>query len=146
MQATSPDHTPDPSKSIPLDSPRQRLVDDIIALYSCHTIVERVKRYTPGCVYDHWFVYANDRYKMAGQWFTLPKLSNASVNNGYQIIKNERDFIQFENDQLWKFRVIPKTERITGSVSLILDPDAADNDFIQVKVLQRSSKRKGLLA
>lgn len=51
-----------PSKSIPLDRARQALVDDIIALYSCEPTIERVKRYTPDCVYDDQFVYANDRY------------------------------------------------------------------------------------
>ncbi|EKG12315.1 hypothetical protein MPH_10620 [Macrophomina phaseolina MS6] len=131
--ATDQDYTPDPSKSLPLPPARQRLVDDIIALYSCAPTVERVKRYSPDCVYDDQFVYANDRYKMAGQWFALPKLFKNSVNNGYQVIKNERDFIQFKNDQSWTFRIIPKTARVTGLVSLSLDPDTVDGDFIQVK-------------
>lgn len=90
------DYTPDPSKSIPLDGPRQALIDDIIALYSCQPTVERVKRYTADCVYDDQFVYANDRYKMAGQWFALPKLFKASVNEKYEIVKNDRDLIQFK--------------------------------------------------
>lgn len=59
------DWKPNPSKSIPLSPARQRLVDDIIELYSCHPTIERVKRYTPDCVYDDQFVYANDRYKVS---------------------------------------------------------------------------------
>jgi hypothetical protein len=55
------DWHPDPSKSLPLDKARQALINDIIALYSCEPTVERVKRYTPDCVYDDQFVYANDR-------------------------------------------------------------------------------------
>lgn len=94
------DYHPDPSKSLPLNPARQRLVDDIIALYSCEPTVERVKRYTPDCVYDDQFVYANDRYKMAGQWFALPKLFNGSKNEGYQIVKNEPGMIQFRNEQV----------------------------------------------
>lgn len=94
------DYTPDPSKSLPLSPARQALVDDIIALYSCQPTIERVKRYTPDCVYDDQFVYANDRYKMAGQWFALPKLFKNSVNEGYQIVKNEKGLIQFRNEQV----------------------------------------------
>ena len=94
------DYTPDPSKSLPLSPARQRLIDDIIALYSCEPTVERVKRYTPDCVYDDQFVYANDRYKMAGQWFALPKLFNGSKCEGYQIVTNDRDLIQFRNEQV----------------------------------------------
>ncbi|KAB2571661.1 hypothetical protein DBV05_g9691 [Lasiodiplodia theobromae] len=131
--ATDEDYTPDPTKSLPLDAARQALVDDIIALYSCAPTVERVRRYAADCVYDDQFVYANDRFKMAGQWFALPKLFRASVNNGYQVVKNERGLIQFKNDQSWTFRVIPKTARVTGLVSLSLDPDTVDSDFIQVK-------------
>lgn len=131
--ATSEDYKPDPSKSLPLSPARQRLIDDIIALYSCEPTVERVKRYTPDCVYDDQFVYANDRYKMAGQWFALPKLFNASKNEGYEIIKNDRDLIQFKNEQSWTFRVIPKTATINALVSLSLDPGTVDSDFIQVK-------------
>ncbi|KAI4209018.1 MAG: hypothetical protein LQ351_008016 [Letrouitia transgressa] len=131
--ATSEDYTPDPSKSLPLSVPRQRLVDDIIALYSCEPTVERVKRYTSDCVYDDQFVYANDRYKMAGQWFALPKLFKASKNEGYQVVVDEPGLIQFKNAQSWTFAVIPKTATINALVSLSLDPGTENSDFIQVK-------------
>jgi len=131
--SSSEDWKPDPSKSLPLNPARQRLIDDIIALYSCEPTIERVKRYTPDCVYDDQFVYANDRYKMAGQWFALPKLFKASKNEGYQIVKNEQNLIQFRNEQSWTFLVIPKTATINALVSLSLDPETSDSDFIQVK-------------
>lgn len=86
---TTEDMKPNPSQSLPLSSARQALIDDIIALYSCEPTIKRVERYTPDCVYDDQFVYANDRYKMAGQWFALPKLFKESRNEGYQVIKNE---------------------------------------------------------
>lgn len=86
---TTEDMKPNPSQSLPLSSARQALIDDIIALYSCEPTIKRVERYTPDCVYDDQFVYANDRYKMAGQWFALPKLFKESRNEGYEVIKNE---------------------------------------------------------
>jgi len=94
------DYKPDPSKSLPLSKPRQELVDDICELYSCRPTIERVKRYTPDCVYDDQFVYANDRYKMAGQWFALPKLFKDSTCHGIQVVKNEPGLIQFRNEQV----------------------------------------------
>jgi len=131
--ATSEDYEPDPSKSIKLSPQRQALVDDIIALYSCQPTVQRVKRYTSDCVYDDQFVYANDRYKMAGQWFALPKLFNASINESYQVIRSDDDVIQFKNKQSWTFRLIPKTATITGLVTLSLDPATKDSQFMQIK-------------
>ncbi|KAK3209105.1 hypothetical protein GRF29_69g809247 [Pseudopithomyces chartarum] len=112
--------------------PRQQM-HLIIALYSCQPTVERVKRYTADCVYDDQFVYANDRYKMAGQWFALPKLFKSSVNESYEVIRSDEDMIQFKNKQSWTFRLIPKTATITGLVSLVLDPATKDSDFMQIK-------------
>ncbi|KAI9723154.1 MAG: hypothetical protein M1828_004257 [Chrysothrix sp. TS-e1954] len=125
---------PDPSKSLPVSPARKALIEDIIALYSCEPTVERVKRYTPDCVYDDQFVYANDRYKMAAQWFALPKLFKDSSNHGWQVVRNDRDLIQFRNEQSWTFLPpIPKTAKINALVSLSLDPATIDSDFIRVK-------------
>lgn len=94
------DYTPDPSKSIPLSPARQALVEDIVALYEMKPTIERVKRYTPDCVYNDQFVYANDRYKMAGQWFALPKLFKGAKSHGWQVVTNDRDLIQFRHEEV----------------------------------------------
>lgn len=127
------DFTPDPSKSIPLPPNRQALLDDIIELYSCHPTIERVKRYTPDCVYDDQFVYANDRYKMAGQWFALPKLFNKSVCEKIQVVRSDDHVLQFKNEQSWTFKLIPKTATINALVTLSLDPETVNSDFERVK-------------
>lgn len=98
--APSEDYTPDPSKSIKLSPARQALVEDIIDLYSCKPSIKKVERYTSDCVYDDQFVYANDRYKMAGQWFALPKLFKDSKNERYEVVLNEPGLIQFRNEQV----------------------------------------------
>jgi hypothetical protein len=147
--SSSENWKPDPSKSLPLDKARQAFVDDILALYGCEPTIERVRRYTPVCVYDDQFVYANDRYKMAGQWFALPKLFKASKNEGYQIVRCDDDVIQFRNEQVsydslnqvsklifhqsWTFKIIPKTATINALVTLSLDPETVHRDFIRVK-------------
>jgi len=70
---------------------------------------------------------------MAGQWFALPKLFKASKNEGYEIVKNDKDLIQFKNEQSWTFKIIPKTATINALVSLSLDPATVDSDFVQIK-------------
>ena len=40
------------------------------------------------------------RYKMAGQWFALPKLFKASKNEGYQVVRSDDEVIQFKNEQV----------------------------------------------
>jgi hypothetical protein len=51
-------------------------------------------------VYDDQFAYANNRYKMAAQWFALPKLFKDSVNEGYEVIRSDEEMIQFKNKQV----------------------------------------------
>lgn len=131
--STTEDYHPDPSKSLPLPPNRQALVDDIIALYSCQPTIRRVERYTPDCVYDDQFVYANDRYKMAGQWFALPKGFTESKNEGYQIIRSDDEMIQFKNEQSWTFKVVPKTATVNAIVTLMLEPETRDSEFMRVK-------------
>lgn len=123
---TTEDMTPDPSKSIKLSPARQALVDDIIALYSCEPTIRRVERYTPDCVYDDQFVYANDRYKMAGQWFALPKLFKASKNEKYEIIKNDENVIQFKNEQVGS---IPTRHHPMSDILTILVLDLPPSDL-----------------
>ena len=43
----------------------------------------------------------NDRYKMAAQWFALPKLFKASKNEGYQVMRSDDEIIQFKNEQVY---------------------------------------------
>lgn len=55
----------------------------VIALYSYQPTFDLVKGYRSDCVYDDKFAYADDLYKMAGQYFALSKLFRASANEVY---------------------------------------------------------------
>ncbi|CDO76385.1 hypothetical protein BN946_scf184578.g2 [Trametes cinnabarina] len=147
QSADDDDYHPDPANSLPLSPARQALLDDILALYSCHPTRARVQRYTPDCVYDDQFVYANDRFKMAGQWFALPKLFRSSTNDAYQVVKKRPplDPVQeragpllsypcicpLSPPQTWTFLGGLKSTTINALVSLSLDPDSAHSDFPQ---------------
>jgi hypothetical protein len=98
------DWHPEPTKSLPLNAARQALVNDILALYSCEPTVDRIKRYTPDCVYDDQFVFVNDRYRMAGQWFALPKLFRESRTVAYQVVRSDEEVIQVRNKQVFYIR------------------------------------------
>ncbi|KAI6083470.1 hypothetical protein F4821DRAFT_262854 [Hypoxylon rubiginosum] len=75
------------------------------------------------------FVYANDRYKVAGQWFALPKLfkrREPRITSRYQ--RPGLDPVQ-----AWTFKIIPKTAVINALVSLSLNPGFVDSDFIRIE-------------
>ena len=131
--SSSSDYTPDASKSLSLTPQRQALLDDIIALYSCQPTIERIKRYSPDCVYDDQFGYADNRFKVAGQWFALPKLFSSSENLGHQVVRSDQEMLQFKNSQRWTLRLLPKSVTMNTLVSLSLDPETVYSDFIRVK-------------
>jgi len=70
------------------------------------------------------------------------KLFKDSHNVGYEIIKNDRNLIQFKNEQSWTFAGIHKTAVIKALVSLSLDPDTVDSDFIQIKYHKDQANEK----
>ncbi|OAA37493.1 hypothetical protein ISF_09918 [Cordyceps fumosorosea ARSEF 2679] len=126
------DFTPVKDKSIPLSPKRQALLDDVVALYSCRPSIERVKRYTPDAVYDDQFGYANNRYKIAGQ----------CENLGYEVTRNDPDMIEFKNQQKWTFAILQKTATIDSMVTLKLDPETVDQDFIRIKYHKDQANEK----
>lgn len=128
------DYTPNPAKSLPLSAARQALVDDIIALYALGATVDRVKRYTPDAVYNDELGYANDRYKIAGQWFGLPYVFREGKSRSHEIVTNDRDLIQFRHEMEWTPKLLPKKVTLRSLVSLSLDPATRDDvEFIRVK-------------
>ncbi|KAG6013183.1 hypothetical protein E4U43_007445 [Claviceps pusilla] len=144
--SSASDFTPNPSASLRLPPPRQALLDDIIALYSCQPTVDRIKRYTPDCIYDDPFGYADNRYKIAGQWFALPKMFSASVNAGYEVVRSDDEVLQFKSEQKWTFRLLPKTVTLKSLVTLTLEPESVRDggDFLRVKYHKDQNSDKDL--
>jgi hypothetical protein len=104
--------------------------------------IERIKRYTPDCVYDDQFGYADNRYKVAGQWFALPKLFSLSENTGYQVIRSDEEMIQFKNEQKWTFRLVQMSATLNSLVSLRLDPETVKDDFMRIKYQKDQANEK----
>ncbi|KAK4125066.1 hypothetical protein N657DRAFT_643869 [Parathielavia appendiculata] len=127
------DYTPNPSKSFPLSPARKALVDDIISLYEMGATVERMQRYTPDAVYNDEVGYADDRFKIASQWFGLSYVFREAKSHGHEIITNDKDLIQFLHEITWQPKLVPKTLTLKSLVSLSLDPATVDGEFIRVK-------------
>jgi len=127
------DYTPNQAKSLPLSPTRQALVNDIVSLYEMGATIDRVKRYTPDAVYHDELGYADDRYKIAGQWFGLPYIFSEAKSHGHEVITNDRDLIQFRHEMEWVTKLVPKKIRLRSLVSLSLDPASIDDEFIRVK-------------
>ncbi|KAK4102718.1 hypothetical protein N658DRAFT_494753 [Parathielavia hyrcaniae] len=127
------DYTPNPSKSLPLSPARQALVDDMISLYEMGATVARMQRYTPDAVYHDAVGLADDRYRIASQWFGLPYVFSEARSRGHEVVTNDRDLIRFRQEISWQPKLVPKALTLRSLVSLALDPATVDSDFIRVK-------------
>lgn len=112
MAATKRLHLPFPSlrHAKPLST-------NIISLYCCHPTSDRILRYTPDCVYDDQFVRADDRYKVAEQWFALPQLFESSTNEGYQVVRSDSKVIRFIIQRTWTFRMVTHEAMLKSRVT-----------------------------
>jgi hypothetical protein len=75
-------------------------------------------------------VYANDRYKMAGQWFALPKLFKSSINESYQVIRSDDEMIQLKNKQVRNENILYIIDLVVlASTVLDLPPHSQNSDY-----------------
>lgn len=118
-----PDYTTNPAKSLPLETSHQALLDDILSLYCCQATAGRVSRYTADEIYDDELSYANDRDKIAGQRFALPKLFFQGKSLRHEVVTHNENLIQIKNEQQWKLRLVQRSVTTRHFISLSMAPD-----------------------
>ncbi|GLA29646.1 hypothetical protein M752DRAFT_303934 [Aspergillus phoenicis ATCC 13157] len=114
------DYTPHPENSLPLPPSRQSIQDHIIALYCGSASAEDMSVYAEQAVYDDPFSYCDTRYKIAGQWYGIPKLFSKSENLGTEVVSNTEDEMVWKQRQKYTFRGIGASRTEDSLVSLRL--------------------------
>ncbi|RAK87298.1 hypothetical protein BO79DRAFT_269059 [Aspergillus costaricaensis CBS 115574] len=114
------DYTPHPENSVPLPPSRQSIQDHIIALYCGSASAEDMSVYAEQAVYDDPFSYCDTRYKIAGQWYGIPKLFSKSENLGTEVVLNTDDEMVWKQRQRYTFRGIGASRTEDSLVSLRL--------------------------
>ena len=72
------DYEPHPERSVSVSPERSHIVNCITSLYSGSASEEDMKVYADEAVYDDPWSYCDTRYKIAGQWYGMWKLSHSS--------------------------------------------------------------------
>ncbi|KAF2769181.1 hypothetical protein EJ03DRAFT_242419, partial [Teratosphaeria nubilosa] len=118
---TGVDYEPHPETSIPLPASRQKILDSITRLYSGSGSESDMRVYAEKAVYDDPWSYCDTRYKIAGQWYGIPKVMAQSRTLKTEVVENEDDRIVFKLQQEYTPRVAHFSKAVNSLVSLSLD-------------------------
>jgi hypothetical protein len=99
-------YIPDPSQSISISPRRQNILKSICALYSGSASEEDMQIYAEDAIYDDPLSYCDSRYKIAGQWYGIPKLFAKSTTLATQVVKssNVSDGGDLKSELVFKLR------------------------------------------
>ncbi|KAI4848856.1 hypothetical protein E4T44_03693 [Aureobasidium sp. EXF-8845] len=119
--STGVDYEPHPEKSIKLEPEREKIVQSICALYSGGASEELMQVYAEKAVYDDPWSYCDTRYKIAGQWYGIPKVMAKSQTLKTEVVQSEKDRIIFKLQQEYTPRVIHFSKPVNSLITLTLD-------------------------
>jgi hypothetical protein len=119
------DYEPHPEKSIPISSQHQEIVNAITRLYSGSASECDMKVYSASAIYDDPWSYCDSRYKIAGQWYGIPKLFN-SKTLATEIVNDSPQEIIVKLRQEYAVKGVEKlgvSKTVDSLVSLTLDEE-----------------------
>ncbi|KAF2140346.1 uncharacterized protein K452DRAFT_274051 [Aplosporella prunicola CBS 121167] len=115
------DYEPHPEKSISIEPARQAIIDKITRLYSGSASEEDMHVYAAEAVYDDPWSYCDTRYKIAGQWYGIPKVMASSKTLKTEVVKSTPSELIFKLQQEYTPRVLHISKTVNSLVSLGLD-------------------------
>ncbi|KAH0402451.1 hypothetical protein KCU89_g3129, partial [Aureobasidium melanogenum] len=119
--STGVDYEPHPEKSIKLEPEREKIVKSICALYSGGASKELMQVYSDKAVYDDPWSYCDTRYKIAGQWYGIPKVMAKSETLKTEVVDSQPDRIIFKLQQEYTPRLVHFSKPVNSLVTLTLD-------------------------
>ncbi|KAB2098850.1 hypothetical protein AG0111_0g12860 [Alternaria gaisen] len=117
------DYEPHPENSIKLNSEREKIVQSICNLYSGSASEDDMMVYGKEAVYDDPWSYCDTRYKIAGQWYGIPKLMKSSRTIKTEVLSSKPDEIIFKLQQEYTPKPMPISKKVNSLITLTLDQD-----------------------
>ncbi|KAG9202845.1 hypothetical protein G6514_003867 [Epicoccum nigrum] len=117
------DYEPYPEQSIKLEPEREMIVQSICNLYSGSASKEDMLVYAEEAIYDDPWSYCDTRYKIAGQWYGIPKIMKSSRTIKTQVMSSKPDEIIFKLQQEYTPKPMPIAKKVNSLVTLTLDQD-----------------------
>ncbi|MCJ1407308.1 hypothetical protein MMC19_001379 [Ptychographa xylographoides] len=115
------DYEPYPEKSIPISPAHEKIVKAITSLYSGSASKEDMEVYAHDAIYDDPWSYCDTRYKIAGQWYGIPKIMASSKTLATEIVADSPTEIIYKQKQEYKPRPLYVSKAVNSLVTLTLD-------------------------
>ncbi|KIA75898.1 hypothetical protein HK57_00303 [Aspergillus ustus] len=120
------EYTPHPSHSIALPQNRASILQHIQNLYAGSASETDMSVYAEQAVYDDPFSYCDTRYKIAGQWYGIPKLFRRSETLATEVVESDEDGMVWKQRQRWVLRGLGESlggKTVDSLVSLRLETE-----------------------
>lgn len=115
------DYTPHPDDSVPTSAEHSAIITHITNLYSGSASESDMQVYAEKAIYDDPLSYCDTRYKIAGQWYGLPKMFSSLRTLATQVVKDSPDEIIFKLRQEYTPKLTHTPKTVDSLVSLGLD-------------------------
>ncbi|KAL2845901.1 hypothetical protein BJY01DRAFT_263468 [Aspergillus pseudoustus] len=120
------DYTPHPSHSLPITPNRASILQHIQNLYAGSASESDISVYAEQAVYDDPFSYCDTRYKIAGQWYGIPKIFARSETLETEVVESDEDGMVWKQRQRWVLKGLGEdlgAKTVDSLVSLSLEED-----------------------
>ncbi|MCJ1386937.1 hypothetical protein MMC17_010066 [Xylographa soralifera] len=115
------DYEPYPEKSLPISAEHDKILKAITSLYSGSASKEDMEVYAHDAIYDDPWSYCDTRYKIAGQWYGIPKIMASSKTLATEIVSDKPTEIIYKQKQEYKPRPLYVSKEVNSLVTLTLD-------------------------
>ena len=115
------DYEPYPEKSLKISPEHEQIVKTITDLYSGGASESNMMVYAEKAIYDDPLSYCDTRYKIAGQWYGLPKMFSKLETKKTEVVKDTPTEIVFKLRQEYTPKVLNTPKEVDSLVSLSLD-------------------------
>ncbi|KAI1777260.1 hypothetical protein F4818DRAFT_409778 [Hypoxylon cercidicola] len=127
------DYTPDPGKSVPISTSRRTIQQKILNLYGGSASEDDMKVYAEKAIYDDPFSYCDTRYKIAGQWYGLPKLFSKLETLATEVTSSTKHELVWKQKHKYTFAGIYTSKTIDSLVSLKLEGEEPNEKVVYHK-------------
>ncbi|XXG95738.1 hypothetical protein Hte_002008, partial [Hypoxylon texense] len=145
------DYTPQPEKSIPISPSRKTIQQKILNLYGGSASEDDMKVYAEKAIYDDPFSYCDtrydstkgriwdryeltlSRYKIAGQWYGLPKLFTKLETLATEVTSSTEHELVWKQKHKYTFTGIFASKTIDSLVSLRLEGEEPNEKVVYHK-------------
>ncbi|KAI1769331.1 hypothetical protein GGR53DRAFT_461494 [Hypoxylon sp. FL1150] len=127
------DYCPHPEKSVPISPSRKTIQQKILNLYGGGASEEDMKVYAEKAIYDDPFSYCDTRYKIAGQWYGLPKLFTKLETLATEVTSSTAHELVWKQTHKYTFTGINVSKSIDSLVSLKLEGEEPNEKVVYHK-------------